>query len=910
MVEIDEAILNCCNIISKNIAIGENYGRGLIAQNVLSQLRNLVEYVAQKVYSSDLDLDCNPESYEEKQMALSYIKKKGEFRFLQKFYDLLQKTVSHFSFDEGGSERLMLKYYKNLSDIRDFLKEKYHLDVLANLEDFPLNEDSGYVEYCQKLAACVDSISCNSDVSRKSERVYIWKIKPFVVNHSVYYEIAFTEASDKSSKFDRIVAFTRKKIADNYAVKLKIRYESIEVLGVSMPILVVDDWEVSIRQCEMEKLAKIFGLNNKISLRDKPAYTVMHTLKDKNYSLLDFVLLPSGEYEAIKSNCGVGSHSSSIFVLLDLCRELIINDKPGCNVVRYLLHRVNNKILKLQCDDQPCVWLSNLYLRYGCIPFDRMPYATSLLKHNPGIYDLLDCISPSGREHELLARKINNNTEQRGMLFTPEKDLAYFSDINALINNFYRKLYYRHRTRRMMRHNNHIYIEEAANYTERIITHLKGLAEKGIISYRKYAEKFLSENPCCIDSDEKREIFKRFFEHSRGVLVYGAAGTGKTTLIKHISCLFSNCKKIYLANTHSAVDNLRRKVQLANCEFRTIADYLRCDVKECDILFIDECSTVGNKDMSRILTESKYTAVIMTGDVYQIESIKFGNWFNIARYYMPETSSFELTNVYRTESSSLLDLWKKVRKLEGDILEVMVRQKYSTLLNETIFQRSSDDEIILCLSYNGFYGINNINRFLQTRNPQPEFKWGIKTYKVGDPVLFDDTKRFGSMIHNNMKGIIKEITEEENRIKFDVEIDAVIIDVNIDSCDFILKDNPNPDKSTISFWVEKKMSTDEDDNSLKDIVPFQVAYAVSIHKAQGLEYESVKIVITEETVELISHNIFYTAITRAKQRLKIYWTPETEKAILERFYVRNYKKDSDLLKNLLGNRTVTSPPKP
>ena len=45
------------------------------------------------------------------------------------------------------------------------------------------------------------------------------------------------------------------------------------------------------------------------------------------------------------------------------------------------------------------------------------------------------------------------------------------------------------------------------------------------------------------------------------------------------------------------------------------------------------------------------------------------------------------------------------------------------------------------------------------------------------------------------------------------------------------------------------------------MVPFQIAYAVSIHKAQGLEYESVKVVITEDIDEMITHNIFYTAIT-------------------------------------------------
>lgn len=95
--------------------------------------------------------------------------------------------------------------------------------------------------------------------------------------------------------------------------------------------------------------------------------------------------------------------------------------------------------------------------------------------------------------------------------------------------------------------------------------------------------------------------------------------------------------------------------------------------------------------------------------------------------------------------------------------------------------------------------------------------------------------------------------------------------------------------------MDKHFSTDYDTDSSDAIVPFQVAYAVSIHKAQGLEYKSVKIVITNEVEELITHNIFYTAITRAKEDLKIYWTPETEKKILEGMSLKNYKKDAALL---------------
>ena len=106
-------------------------------------------------------------------------------------------------------------------------------------------------------------------------------------------------------------------------------------------------------------------------------------------------------------------------------------------------------------------------------------------------------------------------------------------------------------------------------------------------------------------------------------------------------------------------------------------------------------------------------------------------------------------------------------------------------------------------------------------------------------------------------------------------------------------------KSIISFSVNRYRSTDEDDDDNDStVVPFQVAYAVSIHKAQGLEYDSVKIVITNETEERITHNIFYTAITRAKNKLKIYWSPETEQSVLGRLEVKNSNKDAYLLAQL------------
>ena len=89
----------------------------------------------------------------------------------------------------------------------------------------------------------------------------------------------------------------------------------------------------------------------------------------------------------------------------------------------------------------------------------------------------------------------------------------------------------------------------------------------------------------------------------------------------------------------------------------------------------------------------------------------------------------------------------------------------------------------------------------------------------------------------------------------------------------------------VRIRVEKRRNNDSDDDSetIRSVVPFQVSYAVTIHKAQGLEYESVKVVVTKDSEEKVTKNIFYTAITRATKRLTIYWSPETQHGIISSF---------------------------
>ncbi len=331
----------------------------------------------------------------------------------------------------------------------------------------------------------------------------------------------------------------------------------------------------------------------------------------------------------------------------------------------------------------------------------------------------------------------------------------------------------------------------------------------------------------------------------------------------------------------------------------TIAKFLnnQAQYNDYDLLVIDECSTVSNSDMLKLLQRASFKLLVLVGDVFQIESIRFGNWFGAAQSFVPQSSRFELTKPYRTENDNLLDLWDKVRKLDSDIVEHITSHNYSTNLDESIFKTSYSDEIILCLNYDGLYGINNINKFLQSGNPNPSIQWGVHTYKVGDPILFNESLRFKPLIHNNLKGKIIAIDPLPDKLVLTIEIDKSINELDAISYDLTFIGPSDNNKSIISFSINQLVSTDEDEDTSNAVAPFQIAYAVSIHKAQGLEYESVKVVITEGTEDLITHNIFYTAITRAKEYLKIYWTPNSERGVLSGLERKFNSKDVGLIRS-------------
>lgn len=893
MTMVSEQIRSADDTICQNIdALSDQ--RSLLSQNLLSQLRNLVEGVAVRFHTGSPDTEFN---YDAVQPALAFVKSKAKLNFLGKFYNLIQKSASHYTLDGDASERLMLKYYEYLYRIRSLLHDTYGVAVLANLEKFPIDLDSSLLEYHEKIAARIEDIRSISPVKTTSSRYYIHKIRPFFLYGRIYYEVTFCRAINKVSKFDRIIAFTHIDMTDKYAAKLELRSDSIEVLNRTMPITIILAWEVSIRPCEFDNFARLLGITMKTRTNSAEYRYLMQGLTLGSHNLLDLVEMSEDIYVKIREEGTNDSTKSQIFPLLDEVRDKKRSSAPGCSVLQYLMLRMHNQILKPQFQQNDCNLLSEMKLQHGCIPFDTMPFCTSLPGHNPRYMDLVDSIDMGGRNHELLARRVKNNVERHGILYTPAADLETLGNLDSLISTYNRKLYYKHVERKLEFDKEHVFIKGYENDTVAILEELRKHASSGIAGYTQAIERWLDETARVIDDPVKKDALKLLFSQSRVALIYGAAGTGKSTMVNHIASYFNDRQKLFLAHTHPAIDNLKRKVNAQNSDFRTINSqiYRNASEPDYDLLVIDECSTVSNADLIKVLEKTSYKLLVLVGDIYQIESIQFGNWFGIIRSFIPNSSIFELTTPFRTKNTSLLEFWNKTREIADDLAEVIARNSYSTVLDNTLFEPGSQDEIILCLNYDGLYGINNVNRFLQSNNPGAATNWRESRYKIGDPVLFYETDRFRPVIYNNLKGWIVDIDHTPGQIRFDVELDRPLseFDVISDELEWV-------GGSTVRFSVYDYDFSDEDDDSLNTTVPFQVAYAVSIHKAQGLEYDSVKIVITDANEDDITHSIFYTAITRARDRLRIFWTPETQHSVLKHLHRGTNPKDVSLLASRRG----------
>lgn len=796
--------------------------------------------------------------------------------------------------EEGQSERLMLKYYNYLWEIRRFLKTNFNIAVLRNLEIFPLNTDTLDIEYYEMVASSICAIDLSPKVPTTS-RYYIQKKTPFFVEGERYFEITLQLAGLYATKFNRITVYSKQNISTNYSIQIAYADAEINLWGAKSKIKVVTNWKVSIDPSCLNKLGKILKIRQKLNKNYGEYISLMNFLTRTGMNLFDLINMHEDNFQNALDHI-YGETNTNIFkdILIKLRRDYSLSsNKKGKHTIRYILLNLREETLESvlpNAFDKYCL-SDDLYITSRCYPFEKNPFISNLAGRKTSRGNIKDLLEITNGSAEFNAVRpyltIENMIRETGELYFDIDSVASREEIkkyNSSLDQWECSNGFM-----INEENGFLSIDSYETTTIFILDKLLKYSKMSNRGQRESNLRYLRQCNINFEDPLKKVALQKLFVNSQVMLIYGAAGTGKTTLLNYISNMMNQSKKLFLTKTHTALQNLKRRIENPgiDSDFISIDSFTKkITLTDYDMVFVDECSTIDNRTMKMLLEKiDESTLLILAGDIYQIEPIDFGNWFYYAKDIITtDGANIELLNTWRTDKKELKSLWDEVRKIEPIITEKLAMDgPFSADIGEEIFVSQDEDEIVLCLNYDGKFGLNNMNVYFQNANTKSEvYTWAEWTFKVGDPVIFLDTKR-SSLLYNNLKGKIVDISKRDSAILFTLDIDTILTERQCRNESFEFVDVTDMGtRIRLEVFASDDESAAEDDR-IKTIIPFQIAYAVSIHKAQGLEYKSVKIIIPSCNAEKISHSIFYTAITRAKEKLKIFWSAETMKAIVESF---------------------------
>lgn len=374
-------------------------------------------------------------------------------------------------------------------------------------------------------------------------------------------------------------------------------------------------------------------------------------------------------------------------------------------------------------------------------------------------------------------------------------------------------------------------------------------------------------------------------------ILTGGPGTGKTTTLNGvIKILKAQKKRILLcAPTGRAA---KRMSDLTGEPARTIHRLLEVDFTAkgelkfkrnetnplpADVVIADEMSMVDALLMCSLVRAIKPTSkFIMVGDSNQLPSVGAGNVLKdlIASHYIP---SVELKEIFRQAAQSLIvtnahrivngefpvlddrqnDFFFMNKSLESDIAGLVI-QLAKQRLPDTYGFSPIDDIQVLCPTKMGMAGTKELNKQLQSAlNPPSQNKAELKFFDVifrtGDKVmqtkndydvLWTKNNEKGSGIFNGDIGIIRTVDRFSQNVTIDFE-------------------------GRVAIYTSEMLRR------------LEHAYAITIHKSQGSEYDAVIIPITAFTHNLLYRNLLYTGVTRAKKMIIVIGTKELVKTMVD-----------------------------
>ncbi len=390
-------------------------------------------------------------------------------------------------------------------------------------------------------------------------------------------------------------------------------------------------------------------------------------------------------------------------------------------------------------------------------------------------------------------------------------------------------------------------------------------------------------------SEKQKEAIKMINENNITIIT-GGPGTGKTTIIKSIIELYkAEEKKVVLCaptgraakrmseTTNEEAKTLHRLLEIgkSNEEDKWINVEERISPIDADVIIVDEMSMVDLFLMNSLMKGIyQGTKLILVGDVDQLPSVGPGTILKdlIISEKIP---TVKLDKIFRQAAKSKIILnahnvnngqgfIKKDDIKDEELLEdffYINEQNQDKILYQVLslskdrLKKYGDYEFfkniqVISPTKKGLLGTKELNKALQQElNPASEYKEeksfaGI-TFREGDKVMqiknnydiFWERKNpeyeNGSGVYNGELGIIKKIDETERQVMVKFDDEKIV-------------------------WY-----------SYQDLEQLEHSYAITIHKAQGSEFDVVIIPVSGTSPMLLTRNLLYTALTRAKKMLII-----------------------------------------
>ena len=390
-----------------------------------------------------------------------------------------------------------------------------------------------------------------------------------------------------------------------------------------------------------------------------------------------------------------------------------------------------------------------------------------------------------------------------------------------------------------------------------------------------------------MEYDEVQADAIRTAATAKVMVLTGGPGTGKTTTTHGIISAYRayGLRILLAAPTGRAA---KRMTEATGLEAKTIHRLLECkppegyqkneeNPLEGDVLIVDECSMIDIVLMNSLLKAIPPTMrLIMVGDIDQLPSVGAGNVLRdiiatekfavvtLDKVYRQSDESDIITNAHKINRGEEVNLMKKSNDFfyAGrqnaqaiiDLILSFIKDKLPNYLNV-----APEDIQLLTPSKKGMLGSVELNKTLQEKlNPKAydkaEYQFGAdKLFREGDKVMqIKNNYQLEWKIYSNNNIVI-----ESGEGVFNGDMGVVTM---IDRM-----------TSTLRVRYDDERYVDYPFSGLGEL---EHAYAVTVHKSQGSEYPAVVIPLLRMAESLMTRNILYTAITRAKQCVVIVGSKE------------------------------------